>query len=43
MRHTGRQVTVRFEVTLMLAAVAGAVAQAIGTVIEIGRAVGWWL
>jgi hypothetical protein len=31
-----------FAVILMLAAVAGAIAQVIGTVIEIGRAAGWW-
>lgn len=31
-----------FPVILMLAAVAGAVAQVAGTVVEIGRAAGWW-
>ena len=36
--------TVRdFAVILMLAAVGGAIAQTIRTVIEIGRAAGWWL
>jgi hypothetical protein len=42
MMHTSHQEPARFAVILMLAAVAGAVAQAIGTVIEIGRSVGWW-
>lgn len=42
MRHTGHQVPARFEITLMLAAVAGAVAQVIGTAIKIGQAAGWW-
>jgi hypothetical protein len=32
-----------FAVILMLAAVAAAISQVIGTVIEFGRAAGWWL
>jgi len=32
-----------FAVILMLAAVAGAIGQVVSTVIEIGRAAGWWL
>lgn len=32
-----------FAVISMLAAVVGAIAHAIGTAIEIGRAAGWWL
>ena len=31
-----------FAVILMVAAAAGAIAQAVGTMIEIGRAAGWW-
>jgi hypothetical protein len=31
-----------FAVLLLLAAVTGAVAQAVGTIIDIGRAAGWW-
>jgi hypothetical protein len=32
----------KFTVTLMLAAVAGAVAQVIGTLLDAGRAFRWW-
>lgn len=38
-----QQNAARFEVILMAAAIVGAVAHAIGTFIEIGRAAGWWL
>ena len=37
-----RKATCDFSVVLMLAAVASAVAQMVGTVVEIGRVVGWW-
>ena len=41
MKQVGRQ-TQDFGMTLMLAAVVGAIAQLAGTVVEIGRAAGWW-
>ena len=31
-----------FAVILMLAAVAGTIAQVVGMVVEVGRAAGWW-
>jgi len=43
MRRAGHQLIAHdFGLILMLAAVAGAFAQIAGTIIEIGRAVGWW-
>lgn len=37
-----RQPARNFANILMLAAVAGAIAQLVGAVIKVGRAVGWW-
>jgi hypothetical protein len=42
MKHTRYQGQARFAEILMLAAVAGATAQIVGVVVEIGRAAGWW-
>lgn len=43
MRRVDRQPkTSEFALILMLTAVVGAVAQVVGTVIELGRALGWW-
>lgn len=43
MRQAGwREAERDFAVIVTLAAVAGAIAQVVGTVIEIGRAAGWW-
>jgi hypothetical protein len=42
-RAVGNKTGRDFAVFSLLAAVAGAISQAIGTVIEIGRAAGWWL
>jgi hypothetical protein len=43
MRQVGQGPTRDFAVILMLAAVAGGVAQVVGMVLQIGRAAGWWL
>jgi hypothetical protein len=40
MKHTRREYDL--SVTLMLAAVAGAIAQVIGTLLDTGRAFRWW-
>jgi hypothetical protein len=41
MKRAGRTQAER-DFAIVLAAVAGAVAQVLGTAIEIGRAAGWW-
>lgn len=44
MRRAGYREPERdFTLILMLAAVAGAIADVVGTFIDIGRAAGWWL
>jgi len=43
MKHASHRQSARdFEIILMLAAVAGAIAQVVGVVVEIGQAAGWW-
>jgi hypothetical protein len=44
MRQASRQPKAYdFEVVLMLAAVVGAIADVVGTLIDVGQAAGWWL
>jgi hypothetical protein len=41
-RAVGNKPVRDFAVVMMVVAVAGAIAQVVGTVIEVGRAAGWW-
>ena len=42
MRRIGQRQADDFAVILMLAGVAGAAAEVVGTIIDLGRAAGWW-